>query len=235
VRFMTARQIIRPAVLAYALVVAVPVVAQEHATPAQPAAQQHAPPASPQQGSPVPQGAQPAQPPHAEEAHASNEHEGNPLVTIGARLLNFAIMVGALVYFLRSPVAGYLASRGSQIRQELVSADEMRKAAAAQLADIERRMQALPAELEALKRQGAEDVKAEQARIIQTAAEERNRLLEQTRREIEMRLRIARRELTEHAAQLAVGVAEQRIRRTITPDDQIRLVDRYASQLKEAR
>jgi F0F1-type ATP synthase membrane subunit b/b' len=50
-----------------------------------------------------------------------------------------------------------------------------------------------------------------------------------------MRLRIARRELTEHAAFLAVGVAEQRIRRSITPDDQLRLVDRYASQLKEAR
>jgi F0F1-type ATP synthase membrane subunit b/b' len=50
-----------------------------------------------------------------------------------------------------------------------------------------------------------------------------------------MRLRIAKRELTEHAAQLAVQVAEQRIRRSITNDDQIRLVDRYASQLREAR
>ena len=32
-----------------------------------------------------------------------------------------------------------------------------------------------------------------------------------------------------------VSVAEARIRRSITPDDQVRLVDRYASQLKEAR
>jgi hypothetical protein len=30
-------------------------------------------------------------------------------------------------------------------------------------------------------------------------------------------------------------VAQERIRRTITPDDQLRLVDRYTSQLKEAR
>ena len=96
-------------------------------------------------------------------------------------------------------------------------------------------MQALPAELETLHKQGAEDVKAEQARIAQAATHERERLLEQTRREIEMRLRIARRELTAHAAQLAVQVAEQRIRRTITPDDQVRLVDRYTAQLKEAR
>ena len=76
---------------------------------------------------------------------------------------------------------------------------------------------------------------AEQRRIAQTAAAERERLIEQTRREIDMRLRVARRELTEHAAQLAINVAEERIKRSITPDDQLRLVDRYTAQLQEAR
>jgi F-type H+-transporting ATPase subunit b len=160
---------------------------------------------------------------------------GSGLMESVWRFANFAILVGLLVYFLKSPFVGYLASRSAQIRQDLVTAAEMRAAATAQLAEIDKKMQALPAELEALRRQGAEDVKAEQARIAVAAADERTRLLEQTRREIDMRLRIARRELTEHAAQLAVGVAEQRIRRSITPDDQVRLVDRYASQLREAR
>jgi F-type H+-transporting ATPase subunit b len=151
------------------------------------------------------------------------------------RLANFAILVGALVYFLRAPIASYLGSRGTQIRQDLVTAAEMKAAATAQLAEIERRMQALPAELEALRRQGAEDVKTEQERIVRSAAEERARLLEGTRREIDMRLRIARRELTAHAADLAVRVAERGIRRNITSEDQMRLVDRYASQLREAQ
>lgn len=198
-------------------------------------AQEHAPPTPAPQHSPVPQGAQPAHP--EDPAKGAEEHaaEGNPIVTMVARLLNFAILVGLLVYFLRSPFAAYLVSRSTQIRQDLVTAAEMRAAATAQLAEIDAKMRALPGELEALSRQGVEDVKAEQVRIAQAAADERTRLLDQTRREIEMRLRIARRELTEHAAQLAVGVAEQRIRRTITPDDQMRLVDRYAAQLKEAR
>jgi F0F1-type ATP synthase membrane subunit b/b' len=160
---------------------------------------------------------------------------GEGIMSTVFRLTNFAILVGTLVYFLRSPIAAYLASRGSQIRQELVTAADMRTTATAQLAEIDRKLHALPAELESLQHQGAEDVKAEQARIAQAAADERTRLLEHTRREIDMRLRIARRELTEHAAFLAVGVAEQRIRRSITPEDQLRLLDRYASQLKEAR
>lgn len=167
-------------------------------------------------------------------APAEGRHDEGILPTV-ARLLNFALMIGALVYFLKSPVATYLASRSSQIRQDLVTAAEMRATATAQLAAIEQKLQALPAELEALKARGAQDVKAEQARLAQAAAAERERLIEQTRREIEMRLRVARRELTEHAAQLAIGVAEARIRQTITPDDQLRLIDRYASQLKGAR
>jgi F0F1-type ATP synthase membrane subunit b/b' len=46
---------------------------------------------------------------------------------------------------------------------------------------------------------------------------------------------VARRELTEHAAQLAIQVAGERIKRSITLDDQLRLVDRYTAQLREAR
>ena len=200
-----------------------PVAAQDHPVPAAPAPGE----------SPVPQGAQPAH--DTDQTHAADEDHGNPIVQMGAKLLNFGILVGILVYFLRSPIVSHLAARSSQIRQDLVTASEMRAAGSAQLADIEKKMQALPAELEALRTRGAEDIKAEGVRISQAAAAERERLLEQTRREIEMRLRIARRELTEHAAELAVQVAETRIRRSITSEDQIRLVDRYASQLREVR
>jgi F-type H+-transporting ATPase subunit b len=160
---------------------------------------------------------------------AEAEHEGI-LPTI-ARLFNFAILAGVLVYFLRRPIQEYLATRSNQIRQDLVTAADMRRTATAQLEEIQRKLAALPAELEALRTRGAEDIAAEQARIGETAKAERERLLEQTRREIQMRLRVARRELTEHAAQLAVQVAEQRIKRNITSEDQLRLLDRYASQV----
>lgn len=158
-------------------------------------------------------------------------------MTLGAhiaRLANFAILIGALYYFLKGPIVTFLSNRYTQIRHDLVTASQMRAAASAQLAEIQQRMQTLPGELDALRRQGADDVAAEQARITQAAATERERLLQTTRREIEMRLRLAQRELTEHTAALAVGIAEQRIRQSITPEDQLRLVDRYTSQLHEA-
>lgn len=161
--------------------------------------------------------------------------EGGGIVSMIAKLLNFAILAGALVYFLKAPLTAYLSTRSTQIRHELVTAAEMRATAAQQLTEIEEKMRALPAELESLKARGAEDVKAERARMAQAAAAERERLIDQTRREIDSRLRLAKRELTAHAADLAVGVARRRIEQSITPEDQIRLVDRYSALLKEAR
>ena len=167
-------------------------------------------------------------------AAAEGPHEQTTLQTL-AKLANFALMAGVLVYFLKSPLTAHLKSRAAHIRQDLVTAAEMRAAASAQLADIDQKLKGLPAELDALRAQGARDVAAEQARIAAAADVERTRLLEHTRHEIETRLRVARRELTAHAAQLAVNVAEARIRQSITPEDQLRLVDRFTTQLEEAR
>jgi F-type H+-transporting ATPase subunit b len=163
------------------------------------------------------------------EENAGAEHGWGPVI---AKSVNFVILVGILVYFLRVPLMGYLNGRIGKVREDLVTATQMRETAVRQLADIDAKLAALPAELEALKKRGAEDLVAERARIEQDAQAERQRLLEHTRREIDMRLRVAKRELLELAADLAVRVASERIRTSITADDQTRLVNRYASQLQ---
>ena len=166
----------------------------------------------------------------ADHEEAAAEH-GNPLVATIARLFNFALLAGTLFYLLRSPLAVYLANRSTQIRERLVKAGDMRAGAAAQQAAIARKMQSLPAELEALRKAGAEEVVAEEARIRQAAQAERDRLLDVTRREISLQLRLAERALTKHAADLAVAVASERVKTTITEADQLRLVDRYLVQV----
>jgi len=148
------------------------------------------------------------------------------------KLVNFAILAGTVFYFGRKPVAGYLASRREQVRSDLVAAEAMKKAAAAQIAEMDAKLAALPAELEALKARGQQEIAAEQQRIRQLADAERTRLLEQATREIEQRTRLARRELVEHAANLAVDVARTRIKDQITDADQARLVDRYLAEVK---
>ena len=52
-------------------------------------------------------------------------------------------------------------------------------------------------------------------------------------RDVDVRVRVARKALAEHAADLAVGLAADRVRQTITDADQARLIDRYAAQVKD--
>ena len=80
---------------------------------------------------------------------------------------------------------------------------------------------------------GADEIAAEEARIRQAAEATRARLLEQTRREVDQRVRVARQELLREAADLAVGVAAERIQRDLTPEGHLRLVDRYAEQVQQ--
>ena len=155
------------------------------------------------------------------------------ILGMGWPVANFIIFVGVLYYFLNRPVRDYMATRSSTIRKDLVEAAELRAAAAAQLAAIEQKLQALPGELSALRTRGAEEIKLEEQRIAAQAAADRDRLLDQTRREIDLQVRLAKKAILEHAADLSVQLATERITKEVTPADHARLVDRYLSQVKE--
>jgi len=176
--------------------------------------------------------AAPAAPRDAGSEEAGASHEGASPWALVARLFNFAVLAGTLVYFLRSPFMKFLADRRVAIRAALVKAAEQRVKSAKQLADLDRRLVALPAEIESLRARGLADVAAEEARILSAAEAERARLVEQAKRQIDAQLRVAKRELVAHAADLAVTLASERIRRMIRDDDQARLVDAYLSRVK---
>ena len=173
-----------------------------------------------------------AQPVEHGEQHAEEEEHHSVWSGLLWPSVNFAILFGGLWYFLKTPLVNYLRDRHTAIRKELVEAASMSATASAQLAEIERKLQALPGEIEALRKRGTQEIASEEARIAALAVAERERLLEQTRREIEMQVRLAKRELVEHAADLSVQLAANRIGEQITPADQERLVDRYVNDVK---
>ncbi len=212
----------------------------QHAAPATTPAADHA--ASQLSATPDHADAGQAAPPTAHDAQGNaaashggaEEHggdHGNPVVEMLAKFLNFGLLAGTLVYFGRTPIADYLKGRGQQIRSELVKAADMKAAAAAQLAEIDQKLAALPVELDTLRRTGAEEVAAEEARIRAAAETERERLLAQMQREITLHGKAAERDLVRMAASRAVAAATAEITKTMTPADHARLVDRYVGMV----
>jgi len=206
------------------LVVVIAIVFGSGAVMAQ-TADQHAPAATEQH--------QPAA--GAEHANADAEHGGEHGGLSGLLwpVANFVVLVLLLNKFLKAPIAEYLAGRSAQIRKDLVDAAALNAAATAQLADVDRKLKALPGELDALQKRGVDEIAAEEERIANAAAADRARLLMQTRREIDVRLQAAQRELSDHAAALALQMAQRTLEQDMTSADHARLVDRYVQQVKE--
>ena len=214
-----------------------PAAAPVEARPA--AAGEHAPPA-PAHGAASaasqpsdPHAARPAPGEAAAGAHAAEESHGESPWALVARIVNFALLAGGLAYVLKGPLGLHLQRRRQQIDGDLETARATAAKAAAQIADIDRRLAQLPADLEAARERGAEEIAGEEAAIRQRAEFERERLLAQMRREIELEVRLAKRQLLDHTADLAVQLATDQVSRKITDDDRRRLLDRYVSRLKE--
>ena len=200
--------------------------AQEHpAAPASqaPAAAEHAQPAA---------GEHAVEGEHAAEGAHHDQSIGGMIMAMGWPVANFIIFCGVIYYFGNGPLKDYLATRSATIRKDLVEAAELKASALAQLATVEQKLQALPGELNALRARGADEIVAEEKRIAAAAAADRERLLEQTRREIDLQVRLAKKDLLEHAADLSVQLATERIKKETTPADQDRLVDSYLNQVK---
>jgi F-type H+-transporting ATPase subunit b len=175
--------------------------------------------------------AQPTEDAASAEHREAEAHEAS-LADLFWPVVNFAILCGVLYYFLRAPLSVYLKDRSETIRKDLVEAAALKSAATSQLDEIDHKLKALPGEIESLRKRGQEETAAEERRIALEAAAERDRLLEQARRDIDVQVRLAKRELTEHAADLAMQLATDRIAKETTPADHARLVDRYLQQVK---
>lgn len=170
---------------------------------------------------------------HAAEGGHHEQSIGEMILGMGWPVANFIIFCGVIYYFGNGPLKEYLATRSATIRKDLVEAAEIKAAATAQLAAVEQKLQALPGELAALRTRGADEIANEEKRIAAAAAAERERLLEQTRREIDLQVRLAKKDILDHAADLSVQLATERLKQEITPADQARLVDQYLTQVKD--
>jgi F-type H+-transporting ATPase subunit b len=166
------------------------------------------------------------------EGGAGGPEEGGGWGKAIAKTLNFLVLAGVLVYYLKTPLVDHLRTRGETIRRGLTDAAALKSSAEGQLAEVRGRLSALPAELNTLRQRGQQELADERVRLAEATAREKQRLIDRTHREIELQFRIARRQLLEHSAEAAMRLARARIEREITPEDQTRLIDTYASGVR---
>jgi F-type H+-transporting ATPase subunit b len=138
--------------------------------------------------------------------------------------VNFLILAGVLVYFLRKPLSSFLKERSELLRKAIDDAARARAEAAERLAAIETRTAKLADEIAEMNAKMDVEAAAEALRLQEAAAAEISRIRAQSEFTGEQEVKKAREELRREASLLAARAAEELVRKTLSPEDQERLV-----------
>ena len=161
-------------------------------------------------------------------AEESGAHQGGgahiPWGEIIKQAINFLILAGVLVYFLRKPLSSFLKERSELLRKAIDDAAKARAEAAEKLAAIEARTAKLADEIAGMNAKMDVEAAAEARRLQETAAAEISRIRAQSEFTGEQEVKKAREELRREASLLSAHAAEEIVRKTLSPEDQERLV-----------
>jgi F-type H+-transporting ATPase subunit b len=204
------------------------------------------PPSSPASANASGREAQPSQAAEGKEAKETDENEAirhSSPVRFIARitglsldqaywlcvLINFAIVFVSVAWALRKKLPGVFKSRTGAIQQRIEEARKTSEEARRRLAEVEGRLARLDVEIAEMRREAAENAGAQDKRIQVGTEEESRRIVAAAEQEITIAANAARRELKAYSAELAVDLAEKKIK--VGKDTDQALVREFTSQL----
>jgi len=171
---------------------------------------------------------------HAQESPAAEsakqEESGDKWIVW--KWANFAILAAGLGYLISKNLPPFFKSRTTSIQKGISESQKIKQDAEKRVADMESRLSKLGAEIDRFRRDAQAEMEQESARIRQETEKQIEKLRQQVEQEVEVASKQARRELRAYAGELALQLAEQRIKANLDPSVESGLVDGFISDLK---
>jgi F-type H+-transporting ATPase subunit b len=146
--------------------------------------------------------------------HGAAEHksEGLKEVSIWWKWANFAILAGGLGYFIAKSAPPYFAMRNEEIRKGLEEGAELQREANARTAAMEARLKNLESEIIAMRTKAKADIAADGLRIQAETTAAMAKVQAHAESEIASAAKTERAQLKTYAADLALRLAEDKLR-----------------------
>lgn len=149
--------------------------------------------------------------------------------------INFLLLAGGLAFLLRKPAGEFFSQRLASIRKALEEGQRALEASQAQLASIEQKLQQLEQQIAAFKASATQEMQAERERLRQATAREAEKILDSARAQMDSATRAAKLELKVYAAQQALELAEEMIRKRLDDTGRRLLVSRFLEGIVESQ
>ncbi len=156
-------------------------------------------------------------------SHFYNEYFNIPGFELW-RFLNLAIFIAIMVYLLKKPLSGAFKARREQIRAELIRAEAEKQAALARAAEVDARVASIEAEREKILEQARNEAAEEKRRLTEQTRADVERMRAQAQSELHRLLAQSRAELRRFSAEESVRRAEEKLRAQLDGEQDARLV-----------
>jgi F-type H+-transporting ATPase subunit b len=141
------------------------------------------------------------------------------------KIINFAILVFILFKFGKKPLGDFLKKRTELIEKTLNEAKEAKEAALKALKEAEERVKTKDAEVKEILDAAKKSGEIERDRIIEETAKLKDKLLEQAKTNIDYELKHAKEAIKAEAVELAMELAEKKLKEKLTKEEQEKLLD----------
>jgi len=145
---------------------------------------------------------------------------------------NFLLLAGGVGYLLVKLLPPMFAARSQAILKDMAESEKTRQDAEARAAEVDLRLAGLEAELGRLRADSQRETQAETERLASHTAAEIAKIQAQSVQEIGAARKAARADLKRYAAELAIDLAEKKIRGRMTPAAEDGLVRGFVRDLK---
>ena len=149
------------------------------------------------------------------------------------RVFNFTLMVALLAYFVTKPIRKGLKGRTEEIEKTLAEAEAAREAAEAKNREYSEKLTKATEEIEEISASIRREGELERDKIVAAAKEMAEKIEKEAESKAAGVVASARAELREEAANLAVELAEELLKKQVSADDQKRLVEEYMQKMGE--
>ena len=149
------------------------------------------------------------------------------------RVLNFLILAFFLVKLLKEPLSRFFKESARVIREKLQGTEESYLEAGRKLTEVEKQLELLDEEIQNLQQAVGVLGQKERDKIIASAEQTAEHLLEKARLEAAYAVEQAKSQLRREVIDEAVKTAEESVRKAINKTDQERLVNEYLHNLKQ--
>jgi len=144
-------------------------------------------------------------------------------------IFNFAILAILLVWLLVKTLPKTFRNRSGVIQKQLVDARTATEEAAMRMSGVEARLSKLDEQIAAMRAQAEKDSAADERRIKASVEEEKQKILTAAEQEIVSATTLARRQLQQYAAELAIDQAAQKL--VVSAETDRLLVQAFANRL----